>query len=459
MSQRKKSAQILIITLIVLMLVSITVVVITATVAKNNRQVFNNIEYERSYNLAEDRLIGAADTLATPQFELFNLLTIDGQASVDADNCESMPVNPDKYYCTYLESGNATRTILTIEETNIVDAYDIPADNYFDIVLFDSSSDAGYRGVVDIEWFGEAALELSLIYSDGQGNMRSTSDVVDPTSGSNRVYDNDGSIDSGFTNSELTAIDNSVRVDLNDLDASKFEGNFNSIQLKYLRVRAVNRDVGTVITIRPVNDDDLPNQVRLIESINYSLNNVETAAPVVFAQLPLSPPTPTPLSQASAYHSINQPVCGNGIVEGAEGCDDLNSDNTDGCKDGCRVKITADIRKDGDCVSFSCYDDPRAAELAEKFNVNLYIETINVRFLEGEDARGCIGGSGPVSRVFAIEGNVCGEGRLRASVTCSNVPVNVSRSISGKSKRAYADGASKGSCLAEYDRRGLSGDD
>jgi cysteine-rich repeat protein len=315
------------------MLVSLTVIVITATVAKNNRQVFNNSEYERSYNLSEARLIESAGLLADPEFDLANLLSIAGRDSLDADDCFEL-VGQREYYCVFEEDGNASRTILTVEERNIVEAYDIPADNYFDIVLFERETDSGYEDVVSIEWIGETALELSLIFKDSAGQLRSISDVVDPTSGNDSVYDDRGRIGSGFTRNDITAIDNSINVDLANIDTDKTGPN---PQLRYLRVRAVNRDVGTVVTIRPVNNGNLPDQVRLLQTINYATTNAESSAPVVFTQLPLSPPTPTPLSQSAALHTIRQPICGNAILEGSEQCDDGNRNENDDCNNCCGI--------------------------------------------------------------------------------------------------------------------------
>jgi cysteine-rich repeat protein len=321
------------------MLVSLTVIIVTATVARNNRQVFNNIEYETSYNLAESRLITAVDALASPEFALDDLLTIQGQDSIEADSCEALVGG--EYYCTYDEAGGARRTLLSIEETNVVEAYDIPADNYFDVVLFDSNGN-DYRNTISIEWIGQTALELSLIFQDNTGRMRNISDVVDPTFGNDQVYTTKGTGNPTFLTTPIIASGNSIDIDFSRLDSSQVPADS---QLRYLRVRSVNREVGTIVTIRPVNDNSLPNQVRRIEALSYAVTNAESAVPVVFTQVPLSPPTPSPLAQAGRFDTSIAPVCGNGIVEGGEYCDDGNNLNNDLCNNSCcgfsyRARIT-----------------------------------------------------------------------------------------------------------------------
>jgi hypothetical protein len=107
------------------MLVSITVVVITATVAKNNQQVFNNIEYEKSYNQAETVLIEAVPALSDPNFDIAEVASIDFWDKIGADNCELSQTN--EYYCRYTDASANRNTIVTVEETNRVEAYDLAA--------------------------------------------------------------------------------------------------------------------------------------------------------------------------------------------------------------------------------------------------------------------------------------------------------------------------------------------
>lgn len=324
--------QILVTTLIILMLVSLTVVVITATVAKNNRQVFNNLEYEKSYNYAESRLISAADTLSNPDFDLFSLTTTVGQQALGSVSCESL-VGNKKYYCAFNEEDGARRTLLTVEETNNVVAYDLGTDEYFDVILFRTQTDAGYRNPVRIAWLGQTALELNLIYLDNSNQIKSITEIVDPTSGSNQIFSGQGKPTSGFLSTgRITASGSEVTVNLQNVDAAKTGPN---AKLRYLRVKVVNKQAGATISIQPVQDDDLPNQVRRLEAFSYVKSEVESSAPVVSTQLPLSPPVAPNLADALNFHAIRQPFCGNGVIEGAEQCDDGNAIDGDSCPNTC----------------------------------------------------------------------------------------------------------------------------
>lgn len=339
--------QILITTLIILMLVSLTVVVITATVAKNNRQVFNNLEYEKSYNYAESRLIQATDVLSNPDFDLFSLGTTVGQQQINALSCESL-VGNTKYYCAYDEEDKSRRTLLTIEETNKVVAYDLGADEYFDIILFKTDTDAGYRNPVQISWLGDTALELTLVYQDANNRLQNIVEVVDPTTGSNQIFDSKGKPSSGFlTTGRVVANGSEVTVNLQNVDTTKTGAN---AKLRYLRVKVVNKQAGATISIQPVQDDDLPNQVRKLEALSYTKSEIESSAPVVSTQLPLSPPVTPNIVDALNFHSIRQPMCGNGVVEGSEICDDGNTIDGDSCPNscgGCKISSTGAVDASG----------------------------------------------------------------------------------------------------------------
>lgn len=163
--------------------------------------------------------------------------------------------------------------------------------------------------------------------------MKNQVEIVD-TIGTDSVYSSSGNSSSGFLANTSTPINNgtnSINVDLGNLN-SKVSGD-----LRFLRVKAVNRDIGTVISIQPVQDNDLPNQIRRIEAFSYILNSAETAAPVVFSQLPLSPPTPSPLEHGLSVSALTQPICGNGIVEGGESCDDGNTLDNNECSSDCNI--------------------------------------------------------------------------------------------------------------------------
>jgi fibro-slime domain-containing protein len=58
-------------------------------------------------------------------------------------------------------------------------------------------------------------------------------------------------------------------------------------------------------------------------------------------------------TSGSAGTNSNPPVCGNGLTEGSEGCDDLNTDDGDGCDADCEVE-PGNVCTQADCVDFLC---------------------------------------------------------------------------------------------------------
>ncbi|MFW5702448.1 MAG: hypothetical protein ACOCXP_00590 [Candidatus Dojkabacteria bacterium] len=359
-----QKAQILITTVLTLMIISLTIVVIAAAVARNNRQVFNNLEYQRSYNYAETRVISAASVLSDPSYDLEELPAVaERRADIDADNCETLTppgfASP-RYYCRFNEEQGERVTLMTIEDKNEVIAFDLSSEQYFDIRLIDGST-TGYRRPVTIEWNADTSLELNLIYQKTSGELGQEQEILDPLN----LYRGSKRLGSGFLLTPPIVTDNRVTIDLGNLDTNKVGTNE---QLMYLRVRVLNDQVGTALTIKPENTDpNFPKQIRELEAFSYLLTDVETSAPVVETQLPLSPPVPLPLTQALTFNSLRQPVCGNGIIEGAESCDDGNASNNDDCPATCLVcQALADTTPRDICniavvrePSFSEYEDMR----------------------------------------------------------------------------------------------------
>jgi hypothetical protein len=79
------------------------------------------------------------------------------------------------------------------------------------------------------------------------------------------------------------------------------------------------------------------------------------------------------------------------------------------CQDETRPCLTEEIDIEGDCVTIECPADapyPVACEIE----------------FQGEDARGCVANTLGESVIFLKEGNDCGIGSVRGSLTCSTAP-------------------------------------
>jgi hypothetical protein len=128
-------------------------------------------------------------------------------------------------------------------------------------------------------------------------------------------------------------------------------------------------------------------------------------------------------------------ICGNGIDDDCngqvdEGCVEICGNGIDDDRDGqidegCEQKIPVDI--DGDCVTVAC---PPSIP---------YPVGCNVTF-SGGDHRGCVAHQVGSSTVFFKEGDECGKGWLRGTLTCSTTPgggLNEANCAINKSSRIY----------------------
>jgi cysteine-rich repeat protein len=317
---KKPRAQILVFTVLLLLIVSLTVISITSTTTKNTREVFFNLEYEKSYNYAEAETLANINTLSNPRLDLGDLAASD----LGELDCQ---LTGTKLVCGRGMEEGARRVVLSIFETNLVENYDLSAGDYFDVILSSGNGNNFYNGSIDFRWVGESAFDVSLIYLDSSGDLQVTHEIVDPKS----VYTSSAS---GFLSARPTPIENSLQIDLTQVNSSIVPSN---AIYKYLRIKSISRNQGTSITIRPVTTGtiSLPNQVRRVEAFSYLAETPASPAPVVLTQLPLSPQVPAPLTNSITANALTQPICGNSVREGKEVCDDGNSVDNDSCTNAC----------------------------------------------------------------------------------------------------------------------------
>jgi cysteine-rich repeat protein len=328
----KSKAQILLTTLIILMVVSLTVLTITATTQRSARQTFANVEYDKSYNYAETRLIKALNEFADPEYDLANIL-VDGLAG--SEKCEKDV--GESYLCSYVEDDavEGRRTILKISQTNYLENYDLAPGEYFNIVLSGAGS-GNFNGVVDFKWAGVSAFDLQLTYQDTKGDLQVIHEIIDPTqSTSDPIYYDTGEASSGFLNKKIIQ-GSELKLDFSQDNLSNLPA---GSKLKSLKIKAVNKTSGATISVYPeTQSNNFPDQAQKLEAFSYNTNNAEAPAPVVTAQIPLSPPVPEILSSSVSSGTLISPFCGNGVREGAEYCDDANNIDNDGCPNICRCE-------------------------------------------------------------------------------------------------------------------------
>jgi cysteine-rich repeat protein len=361
----KRPAQILVFTVLILLVISLAVVSITGTTARNSRQVFNNLEYEKSYNYAEAETISAINTLSNPDLDIGDL-TVNGVGDL-----ECKQGSDKKVVCSKDADEGTRRIVLTIFDTNLVENYDLAVGDYFDVILSEGDGSSSYQGSLNFKWVGETAFDISLIYEDTQGKLHTAKQLLDPGS----VYTSTGP---GFLNPAPAINENQVTINLQDVNKTNVP---NGSKYKYLRLKSVSRNFGTSITIRPeaTGSLNLPNQVRRIEAFSYLTETASSAAPVVLTQLPLSPQVPAPLTYAQNVNATRQPFCGNGLVEGSEACDDGNANDADSCPNTCSCSL------DGQGTLFKTQhwgDNGRRCDMAYAVYVNLNASCVGTQYAQ-----------------------------------------------------------------------------
>ncbi len=327
------SAQILVTTLLMLMIVSMTVVGITYTTLVTTRQVQTSVEYEKSYNYAETRILKMIDYLSDLDLEL-QMLESQGLDDPDCGACTRNGI--DEYVCLCEEDDPDRKTAVAVKEVNYLENYDLGNGEYFDIILSDKTGPS-FKGSIKLSWVGSTAFELTLFYEQTngvkRGELNTQQQILDPTGD---IYK---SVGNGFINPNPVVNGSSVSINLSNVNTKVPT----TAKYRYLRVRAVNKEAGTSISIRPSTSSiSLPNQVRRIEAINYNIKDKENSAPLVMAQLPLKPPTADPLSYSISALNIIGKNCGNNVLESNESCDDGNLQSNDDCLANCILSRCGD---------------------------------------------------------------------------------------------------------------------
>jgi cysteine-rich repeat protein len=359
-----RKAQILLTTLIILMIISLIVIFITSTVIKSGRMTALNYEYKAAYNNAEMNLLFLIDQLKTSDIDFED---ISHELSKNDWDCkESLHVKRG-YVCQNDVLGdNGMETVIQIARDNTVLNYELAKEDYFDLILNDGFS-GNYKGLVNLSWLGDSALELTFVYQTPQGELKNLVEILD--SNTNPVYHSTGNGQSSIFNHNLSSIENELSLDFNQINYKVVPPR--SI-FKYLRIKSISKMEGTVINIRPqVTGNQLPDQVITLSAVSYVKNKVESASPVVFSQIPLSPQLPPVLNMGLNAKSLKKPLCGNNVREGAEICDDGNTNDSDGCTSECLGPAAI---CEAETMANGTFEDPAMKFVTNYERGSLYLE-------------------------------------------------------------------------------------
>ncbi len=319
---KTKPAQILVVTLMIMVVITIAITSIVSITLRNSQQVQLNTEYRRTYNLAESRLLSMIDDVNKN-----NIHESIGDGSVDfGGNCSVLTPGPQpEFSCNFDESEPGYRSIANVRDTNVIENFELSANEYFNVILNNSVTS------LELSWTGQTnAVELVLGYFSNFKDRQLTS-IIDK----NNVYSlpTDPELSkSGFLTESAVAVENKVIINFSEVINLPAPQNR---ELNYLRIKNISRGGGTSLSLRASSGASLPNQLRVIDVFSYSNRNVESASPLITTRIPLSPPVSDIFNYSGNFGAVRYPQCGNGIVEGFEHCDDGNSIDFDQCTNDC----------------------------------------------------------------------------------------------------------------------------
>lgn len=167
--QKRKSAQVLVVTLMVLIIVAIIVVGVVAVATRDVASTITDQRYNELYNTAERAITGLIDKYGDPTEPLSNLAQ---STEVPAGYaCSLGGAFAGQYTCNF--NGSLNRVF--IRDSRDVIGFELAKDDSLTLNM------NGYRGNINVSWQGTAALEFSLIYNNA-GVISNINDLYDNNS-------------------------------------------------------------------------------------------------------------------------------------------------------------------------------------------------------------------------------------------------------------------------------------
>jgi len=276
MQKRALSAQILLTTLLVLIIVAIIVVGVIAVVRRDVQQTVANQLYQDLYNVSENSI-----------FEIIDLYTSERTTITLAQLQEDLPqaacsddADFQGFRCEI--TGTDSTTILQLRDTADVTDYELGKDESLQLGL------EGYRGVLNVSWTGEAALEFGLVYLDG-GEYKYIGDLYDKVN----VFDASGNdpLTDPPPQNHAFPFDNQPegREDSFKFNIADITGLPGGATTYSLVIRARDKDEAGTIKLNVSGDSGLTDQVREFIATSYKPDAGVDVVASVRTQVPLFP--------------------------------------------------------------------------------------------------------------------------------------------------------------------------
>jgi Tfp pilus assembly protein PilX len=263
--------QILVVTLLVLMVVGIIVVSVVSIANRDAIQTVSNQKYNDVYNAAESGLLKIIDKYGNPNTALTSLTNdFPGQ-------CASLSAK--SYSCTLVDTPNNKTNTIVVQDTNVIDSYQLDKDQSLILKL------NGYRGEIDINWTGSAAMEFGLVY-DENGTIKVIGDLFDNAN----VFTesgNDPFLDPAPSNHALPFQQNTSGIGGIKFTVGNTTGLSATATTKSLRITNRMAGTGGNVKLSVTGQAGFPDQVRAITSAAYETSTDLQLLATVKSQVPL----------------------------------------------------------------------------------------------------------------------------------------------------------------------------
>lgn len=279
--QETYSGQILLITVLVLMIVSIVVVGVVSLANRDVQQVASEQQYQEILNESELQVLDFVSKYGAAN---------DAYTQIINQEPQCIAISTTNYECNLGVTPEGIENEITIEDLDYLQDYELTKDANFDVYL------GRFRGEIQFNYTGVAALEFQLFYIDAGGDYQVITDVFDVTGG--QVYDIligdplDNSSPNHPFNFRLDPSSGNYAFTINDIDG------FTSVDLPVsLNITARIPSDGVTLLDLEANNGGLspsvagvfPDQVRKYSASSYFAGGEANIATTVDTQVPLLP--------------------------------------------------------------------------------------------------------------------------------------------------------------------------
>lgn len=279
--EKKKKAQVLLITLIVLMVIAVLVLTVLTVLLRDSDQVFNTAEYQKALNVSEE-LVRESVTYLGEEASLTAGLSSNLDSFIE-EYFESCSVSGQthstlSYECIgeeYLEENMVTS--LVIQDVKNIENYPINNDEGLRLSLENYNLNAS----LEVSWDTTAAMEFLISYRNSDGLLKSVDEVWEPT------QDILSSAPTHIVTFSNLSDDGVRRVRL-----SGFNNISNISSLHSIVITPRIRTTGIVesnISIQPSDYTTYPYQLREFRVTAFNSNNPNAPVVTTQAQVPLFP--------------------------------------------------------------------------------------------------------------------------------------------------------------------------